>query len=73
MSNWQTYNKTLTRYSDLELSIDLSLMDIKGSFYTEMQPKIDRALKDMAELEAGAIANPDEGRMEATIGCAMLT
>ncbi len=63
MSNWQTYNKNLTRYSDLGLSLDLSLMDIKGSFYTEMQPKIDRALKDMVAVEAGAISNPDEGRM----------
>lgn len=63
MSNWQTYNKNLIRYSDLGLSLDLSLMDIKGSFYSEMQPKIDRALKDMVAVETGAIANPDEGRM----------
>lgn len=63
MSNWQSYNNSLTRYSDLGFSIDLSLMDIKDSFYSEMQPKIDRAVKDMVALEAGAIANPDEGRM----------
>ncbi|MFC4993802.1 glucose-6-phosphate isomerase [Rubritalea tangerina] len=63
MSNWQTYHSSLTRYSDFGFSIDLSLMDIKDSFYSEMQPKIDRAFKDMLALEAGDIANPDEGRM----------
>lgn len=63
MSNWQSYNKSLTRYSDFGFSLDLSLMDIKDSFYSEMQPKIDRAFTDMAAVESGAIANPDEGRM----------
>ncbi|WP_018970763.1 glucose-6-phosphate isomerase [Rubritalea marina] len=63
MSNWQSYSKQLTRYSDLGFSIDLSLMDIEDSFLDSMQPKIERAYDDMKALEAGEIANPDEGRM----------
>lgn len=63
MSNWQKYNNTLTRYSDFGFSIDLSLMDIADNFFSDMQPKIDKAFADMAALESGAIANPDEGRM----------
>jgi glucose-6-phosphate isomerase len=63
MSNWQTYNSSITRYSDLGFTLDLSLMDLSEGFYSEMQPKVDRAFKDMVALEAGEIANPDEGRM----------
>lgn len=63
MCNWQSYNNSLTRYSDLGFSIDLSLMDLPESFYTEMQPKVERAFRDMAALESGSIANPDEERM----------
>jgi len=63
MSNWNSYNNRLTRYSDLGFSIDLSLMDIPDSFLTEIQPKVDKAFTDLTSLESGAIANPDEGRM----------
>ncbi|MGJ8671707.1 glucose-6-phosphate isomerase [Rubritalea sp.] len=63
MSNWQSYNSNLTRYSDLGFTLDLSLMDMTAGFSNEMQPKIDRALSDMVALEAGAVVNPDEGRM----------
>ncbi|MCB1134127.1 MAG: glucose-6-phosphate isomerase, partial [Verrucomicrobiae bacterium] len=61
--SWQSYNENLLRYPDFGFSIDFSLMDIEPSFYQTMKAKIDRAFADIAELEAGAIANPDEGRM----------
>ena len=38
-------------------------MDIEPEFYSRMAPKIQKAFKEIAALEAGAIANPDEGRM----------
>ena len=59
----QNYSDSLVRYADLGFSLDLSLMDIEPSFYEGMSAKIDKAFADIAELEGGAIANPDEGRM----------
>ncbi len=61
--SWQTYHQSLLRYPHLGFSLDLSLMDIGGEFHSRMASKIDKAFADIAALEAGAIANPDEGRM----------
>ncbi|MDP3850371.1 MAG: glucose-6-phosphate isomerase [Luteolibacter sp.] len=61
--SWQSYNQSLLRYPHLGFSLDLSLMDIGADFTSAMQPKIDKAFADIQALEAGAIANPDEGRM----------
>lgn len=61
--SWQSYNQSLLRYPQFGFSLDLSLMDISPEFLTGMQPKIDKAFADIKALEAGAIANPDEGRM----------
>lgn len=61
--SWKTYNSSLLRYPQLGFSLDLSLMDIGAEFYTGMEPEITKAFADIAALEAGAIANPDEGRM----------
>ncbi len=61
--SWQTYDSSLLRYPQFGFSLDLSLMDIGTEFYGRMTPKIEKAFADIAELEAGAIANPDEGRM----------
>ena len=33
------------------------------AFFARMEPQIQKAFADMAKLEAGAIANPDEKRM----------
>ena len=61
--SWQTYNEQLLRYPQLGFSLDLSLMDMAVSPPPELAPRIAKAFTDMAALEAGAIANPDEGRM----------
>jgi glucose-6-phosphate isomerase len=61
--SWQSYNQHLVRYPELGFSIDFSLMDIESNYITQLEPKITKAFKDMRALEAGAIANPDEGRM----------
>ncbi len=61
--SWQTYHQSLLRYPHLGFTLDLSLMDIGAEFYSGMQSKIQKAFSDIAALEAGAIANPDEGRM----------
>jgi len=59
----QSYTDHLLRYSDLGFSLDLSLMDLPDSLSSDLSGEIARALADLKALEAGAIANPDEGRM----------
>lgn len=61
--SWLTYNQQLVRYPHLGFSLDTSLMEIPADFYQAMQPLVAKAMSDIAALEAGAIANPDEGRM----------
>jgi glucose-6-phosphate isomerase len=46
----------------LGLSLDVSRIHFAPGFFEEMEPRIQRAYAAMAELEAGAIANPDEKR-----------
>ena len=60
---FENYSSTLLRYPDLGFSLDLSRMDIAEDFAAKMQPKVEKAFADLAKLEAGEIANPDEGRM----------
>ncbi len=62
-SQWARFQKTFLRYEDLGVSVDISRMSFPEDFFPTMQPKIDAAFASMKELEAGAIANPDEGRM----------
>ena len=50
-------------YDDLQVSIDISRMRFPDGFFEKMQPLVRKAFTAMRELEAGAIANPDEGRM----------
>lgn len=57
------YSRQLVRYSDLGFTLDLSLMDLPASLPEDLAEKIMQANADRAALEAGAIANPDEGRM----------
>jgi glucose-6-phosphate isomerase len=60
--SWQAYHQQLLRYPQLGLSLDLSLMAMPPGHSSALQPRIAKAFADMAALEAGAIANPDEGR-----------
>lgn len=62
-SLWARYQQYFVRYQDLGFSIDISRMNFGDSFLTEMEPQVKRAFADMKSLEAGAISNPDEGRM----------
>lgn len=63
MSHWDRFQKYFIRYTSLGFSIDISRMNFEEGFFTKMAGKIDLAFKAMKELEAGAIANPDENRM----------
>ena len=60
---WQRYQDWLYYHDGLGLYLDISRMRFDQAFVERMLPKFDRAFQDMAALEKGAIANPDENRM----------
>ena len=60
---WQRYQDWLYYDEELEFYLDVSRVRFDDSFVEQIKPKFEKAFKDMAALEAGAIANPDENRM----------
>lgn len=60
---WQRYQDWLYYHDGLKLYLDVSRMRFDDDFVRKIQPRFEKAFKDMAALEAGAIANPDENRM----------
>ena len=62
-SLWPRFQKYFLHYADLDFSIDISRMRFADDFFGKMQPRVEKAFAAMRELEAGAIANPDEQRM----------
>jgi glucose-6-phosphate isomerase len=60
---WERFKKYYTEFPALGLSLDLSRMNFEDSFFLKMEPRIQKAFEAMAQLERGAIANPDEKRM----------
>lgn len=60
---WDRFQNHLFVSPAGELQVDISRMNFADDFFEQMTAKISRAFSEMAELEAGAIANPDESRM----------
>ncbi|KAI3992045.1 hypothetical protein MKX01_014936 [Papaver californicum] len=60
---WRRYVDWMYQHKELGLFIDVSRVGFTNEFVEEMEPKFQDAFKKMQELEKGAIANPDEGRM----------
>ncbi|KAL9685222.1 hypothetical protein QQ045_022670 [Rhodiola kirilowii] len=60
---WTRFVDWLYQHKELGLYIDVSRVGFTDEFVQEMEPKFQAAFKAMKELEKGAIANPDEGRM----------
>ncbi|XP_062117751.1 glucose-6-phosphate isomerase 1, chloroplastic-like [Humulus lupulus] len=60
---WRRYVDWLYQHKDLGLFIDVSRIGFTDEFVDQMEPRLQAAFKAMEELEKGAIANPDEGRM----------
>jgi len=66
MSNlelWRRYQEWLYFNQDLGFYLDVSRMRFDDSLVSALEPKFAKAFRDMAALEQGAIANPDENRM----------
>lgn len=60
---WERFQKYYTEFPSLGLAVDLSRMNVDDAFFAAMEPKMQKAFAEMAALEKGAIANPDEKRM----------
>lgn len=60
---WESFTSRVLDCGAVGLRLDLSRMRFPEAFFASKDGDVDRALDAMAELEAGAIANPDEQRM----------
>ncbi|MBO9997448.1 MAG: glucose-6-phosphate isomerase [Cyanobacteria bacterium SID2] len=60
---WERYQHWLYYHEELNLYVDVSRMGFDTEWVDRMKPKFDKAFRDMAALESGAVANPDENRM----------
>src|ERR1041384_8745514 len=63
ISLWERFQKYSTSYPALGLSLDLSRMNFPADFLERMAGPMAKSFAAMADLEKGAIANPDEKRM----------
>ncbi len=59
---WDRYRSFLVAHPSIGLWMDVSRMKFGRRFFDEMSGPVAKAFDAMAELEAGAIANPDENR-----------
>jgi len=62
-NSWRHFQEFYWDFPAIELALDLSRMNIKREFFSQMETRIQGAFRAMAALEKGAISNPDEGRM----------
>jgi glucose-6-phosphate isomerase len=60
---WERFRRYLLVDERTGVSLDVSRMKFSDTFLQEQDRAIQRAFAAMDKLEAGAIANPDEGRM----------
>lgn len=61
--SWARFKKYYYQSPGLGLGIDISRIPFTEDFLQKMEAPMQQAFSDMAALENGAIANPDENRM----------
>jgi glucose-6-phosphate isomerase len=61
--SWSRFKQLYYHHSSLGLALDISRMPFPDDYFDSLKPKFAQAFADMAALEKGAIANPDENRM----------
>lgn len=62
-SSWEHFLSRLYVFPLINMSVDISRMNFPDDFFQVMEPIAQAAFDQMKEVEAGGIANPDEGRM----------
>ena len=60
---WDRFKQYYHPFPELGLGLDLSRLPLPDGYLASQENAMQQAFAAMAELEAGAIANPDEGRM----------
>src|SRR5580704_1449294 len=60
---WNRFKAHFYQNAELGFALDISRIPFPDSFLSSMEKPIQKAFADMAALEKGAIANPDENRM----------
>ena len=60
---WERYKKYLAFHPELGLMVDISRMRFPDDYFDLMEPRMQKAYREMDALESGEIANPDEERM----------
>jgi glucose-6-phosphate isomerase len=60
---WEAFREWLFDAPELGFRLDVSRMDLGQDDLRRMAPRLEAAVEAMQQLEAGAIANPDEHRM----------
>ncbi|MBA3850401.1 MAG: glucose-6-phosphate isomerase, partial [Opitutus sp.] len=61
--SWDRFKSLYFHAPRLGFGLDVSRMPFPDGYLESMAPRLDKAFADMAALEKGAIANPDEQRM----------
>ena len=61
--SFEQFKKQLCQVKQLGITLDTSRVPFGDAFFQRMEPAMQGAFDAMEALEAGAIANPDEGRM----------
>lgn len=61
--SWENFKQNFIAFGALDFSIDLSRVGFPAGYVAAAEPMLAKAFDAMAELEKGAIANPDENRM----------
>jgi glucose-6-phosphate isomerase len=59
---WTRFQRHLCTVPSLGLTLDVSRMAFPDDYFDRMAPAMAKAFDAMEALEAGAVANPDEGR-----------
>jgi glucose-6-phosphate isomerase len=62
-TTWNRFHQHLCHCPEIGLWLDISRMNFEDSFFSQMEPAMQRAFIAMQALEQGSIANLDEGRM----------
>ncbi len=60
---WKRYRDWLYYHEELGIYVDISRISFDETLVDRLTPRFETAFQAMADLEAGAIANPDEERM----------
>ena len=60
---WKRYTEYYRYYPEVGFALDISRVRFGDELFANLRSQLEKAFDDMQKLEAGEVANPDEGRM----------